>query len=170
MNRSALLAFLLLLCGWGGAMALATATWPSAPVEQPLAFNHALHAKQDIPCAHCHPGVEDSAIASLPRLAVCTECHGEDTASTPEKERLLSFVAAGKEIPWARLYRLPAHVVFSHERHVALGGLECARCHGGHGASETPPLRPEPEVLRMDGCLSCHKAKGASDDCIACHK
>ena len=170
MNRAALLALAVLFCVCGGAVALATAGLATPPVEQPIAFNHLRHAKRDIACADCHQGVETSAFACLPRVSLCMDCHGEDTDTTPEKDRMKAYAAAKTEIPWVRLYRLPAHVVFSHERHVALGKVRCDACHGSHGESERPPERPVSATLRMRRCLSCHAEKGASVDCVACHK
>ncbi len=159
-----------LFSGFGLALAGSLALTGEEARVQPVAFNHQVHGKRDIACTDCHEGAESSAPAGLPRVSVCLECHGEDTTTTPEKDRMKAFAAAGREIPWVRLYRLPAHVVFSHERHVALGKLACDLCHGGHGASVAPPGYPEPAVLTMDGCLACHGLRGASLDCLACHK
>ena len=169
MSRALALAAVL-SSGAGLAVAVSSAVPGDASGTQPLPFNHRIHGDNGIGCTDCHGGAEGSAVAGLPRTAFCMECHGEDTATTPDKDRLKAFAEAGREVPWVRLYRLPAHVVFSHERHTALGGLACDRCHGDHGRSEAPPPHPEYEVLFMDGCLRCHEAKGASLDCIACHR
>lgn len=170
MSRALLLGFAALASSSGAVAAFSTALPGHGPVAQPLAFNHRLHGANGLACADCHEGVESSAAATIPRAAKCMECHEEDDAGTPEKDRLKALAAGGGEIPWVRLYRLPAHVVFSHERHVALGKVACADCHGGHGDSEAPPGRPERAVLTMDGCLACHESRGASLDCIACHR
>lgn len=156
------------LSGCGLAFAVAGAEAPA--IRQPIQFDHLRHAKADIQCVQCHEGVEKSPRAGIPEVSVCMGCHGEDQASTPDMEKVLYYGKPGLEIPWVRLYRLPAHVVFSHERHVSFGGLACDACHGGHGKSEQPPRGPVNKVLTMNGCLECHRARGASTDCVACHK
>ena len=163
-------AFVVAVSGSGVALSVTADRRAGDAVVQPIAFNHLVHAKRNIACADCHQGVATSAKASIPRVAVCIDCHGEDTTTTPEKDKMKAFAAQGREIPWDRLYRLPAHVVFSHERHVAMGGVACESCHGGHGQSESPPGRVVAGFPDMDVCLACHAAKGASHDCIACHK
>ncbi len=154
----------------GSGLVLAVAVAGRRPVLQPIEFDHRRHAKAEIPCSQCHEGVEGSARAGIAGVPVCMECHGEDEPATPGMKLLHSQAKAGQEIPWIRLYRLPAHVVFSHERHVSLGGVACGSCHGNHGDTERPPPGPEPRVLTMDGCIDCHRDLKADTDCIACHK
>jgi hypothetical protein len=163
------------LCSASGlAFAMVSAGLVEPAIVQPLPFDHALHASFDLECVDCHEGVEEYAIARIPRLSLCMECHEEDAESeealSPAKEKLLSYAESGSEIPWVRLYRLSAHVVFSHERHVTFGEVACSQCHGDHGSSDRPPPRPVTAPLTMDGCMACHESAGASNDCIACHR
>jgi len=164
------LAVVCALSGSGFAVALVNADREARSVEQPLAFNHARHAEFEIECADCHEGVEQSAFAMIPPVSLCMGCHEDEDPATPEMKRLMDAAAGKAEIPWVRLYRLPAHVIFSHERHVVFGEVSCRTCHGNHGTSERPPPRPEPMVLTMAGCMECHETRHALNDCIACHR
>ncbi len=169
MSRAAL-ALVVAFSGSGVALSFRATDPELAPIVQPIEFNHSVHVARGIGCEDCHQGVQTSAKAGIPRVAVCVDCHAEDTATTPEKDKLKAFAAAKREIPWVRIYRLPAHVVFSHERHVAMGGVACEACHGDHGRSAAPPPRPASVFPGMNACLACHAAKGASRDCVACHR
>jgi hypothetical protein len=60
-------------------------------------------------------------------------------------------------------------VYFSHRRHVGIGKLECGACHGDIAVSQHPPSRALVRIT-MEFCLDCHRAKGQSLDCVACHR
>jgi hypothetical protein len=62
--------------------------------------------------------------------------------------------------------RLPAHVQFPHAPH-ARQGIDCAACHGDVAAMEGEVKLAKP--LNMAFCVDCHRAQGATDDCMACH-
>jgi mono/diheme cytochrome c family protein len=57
-------------------------------------------------------------------------------------------------IEWTRVHNLPDHVYFPHANHVAVGQIDCQKCHG--------PV-PEMDVvyqystLGMGWCISCHR-------------
>jgi len=127
------------------------AALPSAPVSQPLAFPHAKH--QTVSCTVCHRGAPTSRQAGIPDAAFCAKCH----SSLP------------KEIAWVQVTKLPSHVMFSHQRHVTLGKLECASCHG-EMRTRTTPIGTPPKRLVMTTCLACHSHEGAAEDCAACHR
>lgn len=152
------------------ATALAVATgWvlvlPAASVTQPLAFNHAKHAA--VACATCHSGAETSARATFPSGATCAKCH----ATAPASVGQASWDAIQRQDParWVPVTHLADHVMFSHRRHVTLGGLACESCHADIGRRAAPPSRA-PVQLKMDACLTCHQREGASADCAACHR
>ncbi len=153
-----------------GATVLAVATaWvlvlPVRAVTQPLAFNHAKHTA--VACATCHSGVETSARATFPSGATCAKCH----ATAPASVGRVSWDALQRQDParWVPVTRLADHVMFSHRRHVTLGGLACESCHADIGQRTAPPPRA-PMRLKMDTCLGCHQQEGASADCAACHR
>lgn len=138
---------------------------PRAAASQPVEFNHAKH--QPIACATCHTGIVSGAKASLPAGILCAKCHATSPATIPESqwERLTGASPAS----WVLLTRLPAHVRFSHERHVGAGKLECASCHGDIGTSSSPAAR-NPVRLDMNTCLACHRQENVTEDCAACHR
>lgn len=144
------------------------------PADSPVAdINHAIHIERDLECADCHTGVATHAAAGVPGIKVCAECHGdpEDAiARTENGKRIVEHVRTGEELWWPQLYDLPGHVVFSHRRHVKLGGIACEKCHGDIAKTTTLPEEPVEETLTMDGCLECHARSGVSQDCFACHK
>lgn len=161
MRRSAITATALVIgiaAGW-------VLLLPSRPAAQPIAFNHARH--QALTCVVCHAGVERAAGATLPQIATCAKCHATAPA-TVAQGRWDSMMKAGR-IDWVRVTRVPAHVMFSHRRHVVLARLDCTSCHGDTGAATTPPPRAA-RRLEMAACLSCHQQGAASQDCAACHR
>ncbi len=137
---------------------------PSRPAAQPMAFSHARH--QALTCAGCHRGVEAAAQATLPGPDVCAKCHA--TAPTGVDSELWNRLQRGA-VNWVRVTRVPAHVMFSHQRHVTLAGLDCSSCHGDIGLRTQPPARA-PIRLEMETCRACHTQERASDDCNACHR
>jgi hypothetical protein len=138
-------------------------------VKQPLAFNHKIHAKNDLKCLDCHQYYEKQASSGEPRLAMCAGCHEEPVGKTETEKIVVAHVKSGREIEWQRLYRIPEDVYFSHRRHAVLAKIECEFCHGDIGHSDKPPSRPL-KKMTMKKCLSCHEEKKASTDCIACHR
>lgn len=138
-------------------------------IRQPLQFNHRVHTEM-IQCEDCHGGVKKSASATLPGLSVCMGCHGDKPLTDrPEEKKLLQYISQNQEIRWQRIFRNPVHVYFSHARHVAVGQLECEKCHGEMGKRTRPPGQALVN-LTMDDCISCHKQKKIDTSCVICHK
>ena len=142
---------------------------PDASSAQPIAFNHAKHVENGMTCTDCHAGAESQARATLPTLATCMSCHESALTPSVEEEKIRRLAAAGKELAWTQLTRMPAHVYFSHRRHVQLAKLECAMCHGPMEKATAPPRRPFGR-LTMDACIECHEQRGARTDCNDCHR
>lgn len=144
-----------------------------AAPAQPIRFSHQLHVKE-AKCAACHVYIPRLAAAGTPRLADCLDCHEGTQSKTPEglreEAKIDEYAKAKREIPWVRISNmLPPHVFFSHRRHVALAKLDCASCHGAIAQTNALPTRPA-VAFTMDWCLSCHRKRAASTDCIACHR
>lgn len=162
--------------------------------EQPLSFNHQIHAENaGMSCEDCHSFGEDGSFTGIPSLSNCIECHSEAQGST-EAERVLvdDYVAAEREIPWLVYARQPDNVYFSHAPHVKRAGLECRRCHGDHGLSAATPVYQfnristysrniwgpriagggpnEWDSMKMSDCVKCHAERGVRDHCLMCHK
>lgn len=142
----------------------------SAEVRQPVAYGHDLHVgRLELACDLCHETAVTGEVAGLPPLSTCAACHQEANGTSPEEKKVVDAVRDGREIPWARLYELPRHAYFTHRRHVAVARIACERCHGEMRAQARPP--PAALVaLRMDDCIDCHRERGASRECAACHR
>jgi menaquinone reductase, multiheme cytochrome c subunit len=165
MNRIVLLTALLILALAGSIVAL----WRHPPIIQPIDFSHLKHSEAGLECETCHRFFQDSARAGRPVNEVCLACHETALTESREEEKLRQFAGQGIEVPWQRRHRLSGDIYFSHQRHVVFGGIECSVCHGDIGKSASPPARAAVK-LTMDGCVGCHSTRGASTDCIACHR
>ena len=139
------------------------------PVVQPIAFDHRLHVEgNQLECSTCHVFYEHEAFSGLPGREVCAQCHEEQQGESAEEAKLVQLLASGAALEWRPLFRQPAHVFYSHRRHVGAARLECEACHGDIGRSEAPPGRVRP--LQMEDCIDCHRRAGVSTECTACHR
>jgi mono/diheme cytochrome c family protein len=57
-------------------------------------------------------------------------------------------------IQWKRLHNLPDHVYFNHAQHVAVGKVECQKC---HGQVEKMAVVKQHAPLSMGWCINCHR-------------
>lgn len=137
-------------------------------IKQPIQFDHLKH-KELADCETCHKYIKEQPFAGLPVKEDCAVCHEAPITDSPEEEKLLDYIEKKKDIPWARLYKQPPYVYFSHKRHVAMGGVECKLCHGNIADQESPPKKPL-VTIRMNDCLACHKRANIKTDCITCHQ
>jgi predicted CXXCH cytochrome family protein len=139
----------------------------SREVQQPVAFSHQLHLAKQMQCIDCHEGVERGPVAGLPGLNTCMICHSQIATDRPVIQELTTQYEKGLDVTWPRVYGYAreAHVRFEHAPHVR-AGVPCASCHGDL-TTETVARR----VVEMDMgfCVSCHKEKQASNDCLTCH-
>jgi hypothetical protein len=142
---------------------------PDPAAKQPIAFNHAKHVKElDLGCPTCHVTVEKEAFSGLPGADVCVSCHEEVQGKSDEEKKLVALLKEGKPLLWQPLFRQPAHVFYSHRRHVVTAKIECKTCHGSIAESTQPLARVR--KLRMDDCLDCHRRTGGPKDCTGCHR
>lgn len=140
-----------------------------ADVVQPIAFNHRLHAgEQKIECSTCHPFYETEAFAGLPDADVCAMCHSEPQGVSDEEKKLVQLLKDGRPLVWSSLFRQPAHVYYSHRRHVMAARLKCEQCHGDFARTTAPPVRVA--RLTMTECVGCHEARRVAADCTTCHR
>jgi hypothetical protein len=141
--------------------------------EQPVAYSHALHAGElQLDCQYCHFGASQSRHAGIPPAQVCMNCHTQAKKDSPEVKKVAEAVAENRPIRWVKVHRLPDHAFFSHQSHVAGGGLACQEC---HGPVETMVRVEQVEPMTMGWCLDCHRAKAprvaaATTDCAGCHR
>jgi hypothetical protein len=139
------------------------------PPPQPIAFNHQLHSENDITCTRCHQGAETQAEAGLPPLSSCAVCHRRRAVPDhPEVVKFMTLLDNDEPLLWRKVHVLPASAMvhFKHSPHVR-AGVECATCHGD--VSQMTVARRVVDVADMGWCLSCHRERGASVDCLTCH-
>jgi hypothetical protein len=141
----------------------------SQTIAQPVAYNHSKHLAAGLTCTDCHTGAKTAEHATLPQIAFCMSCHETALTQSAEEGKLRAIGAAGMELAWQQVTRVPAHVYFSHRRHAGIGRIECATCHGDMSKVTSPPQRPFKPVT-MDGCIGCHERNGARTDCNDCHR
>ena len=137
-------------------------------IKQPIFFNHKIHADNELMCLDCHIYYEDHASSGRPTIDICSGCHEEPLGDSREEKKIVEHVQSGEEVEWERLYLVPEDVLFSHRRHVVLGSIECAVCHGNIGLSTKPPAKPL--KIKMKKCMNCHEKTEVSNDCISCHR
>ena len=138
-------------------------------VSQPISFNHKKHVGElEIDCTTCHVTVQTEAFSGLPDAEVCGGCHSEPQGKSEEEKRLVEMLKTGTALAWKPLFRQPAHVFYSHRRHVVAAKLQCRVCHGAIAETTAPPVRVR--RLAMDDCVSCHRRERVSTTCTACHR
>lgn len=137
-----------------------------AAPEQPIPFSHKLHASKGLACKQCHPVPGPGDFATIPKTAFCMGCHSAVKTGSPHIAKLAQFHAENKRVPWVPVYRVPDWVSFNHKKHIGAEGVTCQTCHGP--VQEREALRRERDVS-MGACMDCHRAKGASNECLLCH-
>lgn len=151
-----------------GSVLAALAVYQAQAKRQPIAYDHKKHLEAGLDCATCHTGIaEGSSRARIPTIDVCLNCHASD--DDPKTKPIRDYAEKKEPIPWQQVYRLADHVYFSHRRHVVSAGLDCSVCHGNMKEKETPITR-QAVPISMARCVDCHRAKGVTNDCLACHR
>ena len=122
---------------------------------QPIAFSHKIHAGQyEIDCNYCHTGVNISKSANIPSVNICMNCHNAINTDKPEIQKILTAYEENRPIEWVRVHNLPDLAYFNHKQHVAIGGLDCATC---HGPIEEMDVVYQYSELTMGWCINCHR-------------
>ena len=175
---------------------VAVSRFPTPVDEQPIEFNHSIHAGavedggMAMDCQYCHYVARESIHAGVPASQVCQGCHQMiDTTGRPELVKIKEYWDAGEPIPWMKVHDLPDFVHFNHSAHVG-AGVVCQECHG-EMEKETVAVKPvqesflEPGMMEMGWCLNCHKnhpsveenhgtdaslRRAELKDCYTCHK
>ena len=136
------------------------AVFPPQRIELP--FDHAAHLDEvGMECIDCHGAAADSKKAKdylIPPREICLDCHDAPEipfAWGPKFRKADNAVA----LP-------PAHLHFSHERHLGLEGVDCATCHAGVATTRIATTEHLPP---METCLNCHDGEQAPGDCSTCH-
>jgi hypothetical protein len=141
-------------------------TLPLEPPEQPIPFSHRVHAKLGLACPDCHGMKDPGFAAGYPAEEKCMLCHQSVKADSPPITKLAQYAAAGKSIPWVKIYKVPTYVYFSHAFHHLDAKIGCEACHGS--VAERDALGKEKHTS-MASCMACHDQMGASNECNLCH-
>lgn len=157
-------------------LAVTLVAWPrpEPPIEQPIAFSHKKHiegkASPKLGCVACHTGAETRAAAGLPSLNQCLQCHMKPQSKSEAEAHVRAIAARGGPFEWTPVTRNDGHVYVSHRAHVGVAKMACSTCHGDVASWDAPPTSPDRKLMSMDRCLDCHRERGASTSCQACHR
>ncbi|HET9218785.1 MAG TPA: cytochrome c3 family protein [Terriglobia bacterium] len=135
---------------------------------QPIAFPHNVHVQDvELACMDCHISAARGPQASIPDIRTCWNCHATTATDRAEIQKMKGYFDKGQDIPWQRVWGWveESHVRFNHAPHI-LAKVDCATCHGDV-AQMTVATREIQHT--MEFCVTCHKEKGASNDCVTCH-
>jgi Cytochrome c7 and related cytochrome c len=136
---------------------------------QPIAFNHAKHVANGVGCTDCHAGATQGQHATLPPLSTCLTCHESALTQSAEEAKIRAASAAGQELQWTQVTRVPPHVYFPHRRHVQVAKFDCGICHGDMARLTVPPTSRF-RKLDMNDCIGCHDQNKVYTDCNDCHR
>jgi hypothetical protein len=139
-----------------------------AAPSQPVPFPHIQMVQAGVPCLFCHSDATRSPSAGIPSVEKCMGCHQVIAKDRPAIQQIAGYFQRGEPISWERVNKLPRHVHFTHQVHVA-SGLNCERCHGDVGRMV---ITRQPVFMDMGWCLDCHtKQPNAAQlqDCVICH-
>ena len=193
------------LVAFGGVVLVAIfilTSWLGRPVifgfdegpAQPIAFPHTTHVESlGLDCTFCHRNVDKGAAATIPAVGLCMTCHITVGDGLAEVEKLRATFEAGEAIDWVRVHRVPDHVHFVHEAHIArfsgtkevvdelstapgqMRLVDARKIVSGAGVGDII------EVAEAQVCTICHGNVGSMEtvrqvrplkmsDCVDCHR
>jgi hypothetical protein len=135
---------------------------------QPIAYDHKAHIeKAQMECLDCHIAATAGPRATIPGVTSCMSCHNTIATDKPAIQQVAAYFNKGEDIPWQRVYGWndEAHVRFNHAPHLA-ASVQCAKCHGDVGGMAVAKRIVDHS---MGFCITCHKERKASLDCVTCH-
>jgi hypothetical protein len=136
------------------------------PSEQPIPFNHKVHAtRYKLPCKMCHQTPDPGWIMTIAQAPVCMQCHSAIRQDSPDIQKLAQYAAENKPIPWKPVYRLKQGVDFSHQKHLD-AKTTCSDCHGNVAESEVVAREGD---ISMGACMTCHQMRKVGFGCKFCH-
>ena len=144
-------------------------------------------------CTFCHRNVATGAAATIPAVGLCMTCHKVLGDGNAEVEKLRSIFDEGGSIDWIRVHRVPDHVHFIHEAHIArFSGLKTVVQRVTDAESDIKigdarKIDPDAQVgdtldvAVSDTCSICHGTVGSMTkvrqvrslkmgDCVDCHR
>ena len=128
------------------------------PIEQPVAFSHALHNGQlGLDCRYCHTSVEVAAAANIPPTETCMTCHSQIRVGSPQLAAVQASWDSGEPLAWNKVHDLADFVYFNHSAHINKG-IGCSSC---HGRIDQMAAIWKNEPMTMGWCLECHRNPAA---------
>ena len=91
---------------------------------------------------------------------------GQSDEQKNEIAKITYYFGINEPVPWLKVHVSPDYIGFNHKRHIK-AGTSCRDCHGQVSKMD---LVERVYSLDMGWCTSCHIARGASTDCLSCHK
>jgi len=141
----------------------ATHQWPETDDATRLKFSHSKHLTEvGVACLDCHGAAKTSKLSSdnlRSNHDNCTPCHEEQVTNTCGYCHVNPDDIQPGPVP-AR------DIIFSHENHIAMNGLECVTCHSG---LDKATLAGPTNMPTMETCTNCHDNAKATNTCEACH-
>jgi len=136
-------------------------------VAQPFDFSHQIHLGKGVLCTDCHTAVEQGPRAGIPGVNTCMICHSQIATERPLIQQMTKMAEEGRDFSWNRVYAYypESHVRFEHAPHIR-AQVECSTCHGNQ---QEQTVARRAVNMDMGFCVSCHKEKQASNDCLTCH-
>ena len=110
----------------GGLLLLAAGLYGQ---QQPVPYSHKTHLAMGLKCNSCHKNADPGEIMGFPAESFCMSCHQSVKANSPHIQKVAAAAKEKTPIPWARVYRIPPYVYFSHRVHTEAGAT-CETCHG----------------------------------------
>jgi hypothetical protein len=131
-------------------------------------FSHRFHITEAgvTECATCHAAATTSKFTTDNLAAnhdACVTCHDEQVNDTEQTKCGYCHINPSNIQAAAAVKR---DLIFSHEAHTALKGVECQTCHVGVDQIENVTAANFPS---MTTCNTCHNDKKATNTCEACH-
>ena len=129
-----------------------------------IKFSHKMHIGDvGAECVTCHPAAQTSKLSSDELGSShdnCTTCHEEQVNNDcaychTDPDNIVAAPTTERDI------------IFAHDRHVAMTGVECTTCHAGIENAELGSSIPLPA---MATCNNCHNDRQVTNACESCHK
>jgi len=98
-------------------------------------------------------------------LEKCLYCHNFIIPNHPEIRKEHKYFDTKTPTPWKKVFYVPEHVMFNHERHIKKE-IACEACHGDVAGTD----RLKRHEFKMGFCIQCHRKEKANLDCwLSCH-
>ena len=122
--------------------------------HQPIPYSHKLHVGDlGMDCRYCHVGVERSAVAGVPPVQTCMNCHQTVKKDSPVLAPLRQAWEKNEPVKWVRVHKTPDYAYFDHSAHVN-AAIGCETCHGRIDQMVEVTQR---QPLNMEWCVDCHR-------------